>query len=64
MGGAVAQRLSSAWTLRVFDLSPAAVDALRQFGAVACASPAQAMAGASVVFSCLPTPELVESVLV
>ncbi|SDH73344.1 NAD(P)-dependent oxidoreductase [Propionivibrio dicarboxylicus] len=61
MGGAVAQRLSSAWKLKVFDLSPAAVEAIGKFGAVACASPAEAMAGAAVVFSCLPTPELVEA---
>lgn len=60
MGGAVAQRLSSAWKLRVYDLSAAAVEAQRQVGAVACTSAAEAMAGASVVFSCLPTPELVE----
>jgi 3-hydroxyisobutyrate dehydrogenase len=61
MGGAVAQRLASTWNLQVYDLSPAAVDALVGYGAVACSNPAEAMAGAAIVFSCLPTPELVEA---
>lgn len=62
MGGAVAQRLTrGAWSVKVYDLSPHAVAALGGLGAVPCATAAEAMAGAQVVFSCLPTPELVEA---
>ena len=61
MGGAVAQRLvSGPWQLSVYDLLPQAAAGLVQAGAQAAPDAASAVAGKQVVFSCLPTPELVE----
>lgn len=61
MGGAVASRLATGpWKLTAFDLSAAAVERLAAKGAVAAPDVRAAVAGQDVVFTCLPTPELVE----
>ncbi|SBW12173.1 6-phosphogluconate dehydrogenase, NAD-binding [uncultured Alphaproteobacteria bacterium] len=61
MGGAVVRRLAGGpWTVRVHDLSAAAIERAVACGAVAAPDAAAAVAGAPVVFSCLPTPEIVE----
>jgi 3-hydroxyisobutyrate dehydrogenase len=62
MGGAVARRLAGGpWSLAVHDLSTAAVAAVVAVGASAAKDAADAVAGRDVVFSCLPTPEMVEA---
>jgi 3-hydroxyisobutyrate dehydrogenase len=61
MGGAIARNLArDGWTVRVFDLSPSAIDRSSAAGAVAAGSAQDAITGSTVVFSSLPTPELVE----
>lgn len=61
MGGAVARNLASnAWAVRAFDLSEAAIERTCASGAVAASSATDAVSGSVVVFSSLPTPELVE----
>jgi 3-hydroxyisobutyrate dehydrogenase len=61
MGGAIARNLAKGgWTLRVFDLSSAAIDRTCAAGAVAASSAKEAVKGSAVVFSSLPTPEMVE----
>ncbi|UCM86547.1 NAD(P)-dependent oxidoreductase [Streptomyces marincola] len=60
MGGAVCRRLASGGhRVRVFDLSHAAVAACVAAGAEAAADAADAVRSADVVFTSLPTPELV-----
>ncbi|WP_129839819.1 NAD(P)-dependent oxidoreductase [Streptomyces sp. RFCAC02] len=60
MGGAVCRRLASGgFRVRVFDLSEAAVAACVAAGAEAAGDAADAVRGADVVFTSLPTPELV-----
>jgi len=62
MGGPMALNLIKAGhTLRVFDLSPAALEAARAVGATVAASPGEAVAGAETVISMLPASKHVES---
>lgn len=62
MGGAVARRLAGGdLTVRAYDLNPAAVQRVADAGGVPAADAAQALAGADVAITSLPTPELVES---
>ncbi len=62
MGGPMALNLIKAGhALRVFDLSPAALEAARAAGATVAASPAEAVAGAQTVISMLPASKHVES---
>ncbi|HXP97764.1 MAG TPA: NAD(P)-dependent oxidoreductase [Telmatospirillum sp.] len=62
MGGAVARRLASGpWTILVHDIVPAAVDRMIEHGAVGAPDSAGVFKGSQVVFTCLPTPELVEA---
>ncbi|WP_198416298.1 NAD(P)-dependent oxidoreductase [Cryobacterium sp. Sr3] len=61
MGGAIARNLAKAgWAMRVFDLSGPAIDRACGAGAVAALSATDAVTGSAVVFTSLPTPELVE----
>ncbi|TFC07547.1 NAD(P)-dependent oxidoreductase [Cryobacterium mannosilyticum] len=61
MGGAIARNLATAgWTMRVFDLNGPAIDRTTAAGAAAASSAKDAVTGSAVVFSSLPTPELVE----
>ena len=61
MGGAIARNLAlGGWVVRVFDLSNSAIERACVSGAVAASSAKDAVNGAAVVFSSLPTPELVE----
>lgn len=48
---------------QVFDVVPAAVDAMQALGAVPAASPAAAAAGAEVVFTSLPNSAIVEDAI-
>ncbi|KAB8163833.1 NAD-binding protein [Streptomyces sp. 3MP-14] len=60
MGGAVCRRLAAGGhRVRVFDLSAGAVAACVAAGAEAADSAADAVGGSDVVFTSLPTPELV-----
>ena len=62
MGGPMALNLIKAGhALRVFDLSPSALEAARAAGATVAASPAEAVAGAQTVISMLPASKHVES---
>ncbi len=62
MGGPMALNLIKAGhALRVFDLSPSALEAARAAGATVAASPAEAVAGAQTVISMLPASQHVES---
>jgi 3-hydroxyisobutyrate dehydrogenase len=62
MGSAVAQRLcTGAWKVHVYDLQPQAIEKMLPFGAIGEASLSALISDKAVVFSCLPTPELVES---
>jgi 3-hydroxyisobutyrate dehydrogenase len=62
MGGAVARCLArGSWRLAVYDLSAQAVAATVAAGAEAASTADEAVSGQDVVFSCLPTPELVEA---
>ena len=62
MGGAVARCLARGpWRLAVYDLSAQAVAATVAAGAKAASMAGEAVDGQDVVFSCLPTPELVEA---
>lgn len=61
MGGAVARRLAGAFSLRVFDASPEAIERVVAAGAEAAADAASAVGGADIVMTSLPTPEIVES---
>jgi len=62
MGGPMALNLIKAGhALRVFDLSPAALEAARAAGATVAASPAEAVQGAETVISMLPASQHVES---
>ena len=64
IGGRVVTHLVRAGhKVAVFDLNEAAVSAAVEHGAVAAASPAEAAAGAQVVFLSLPTPTIVEGVV-
>lgn len=61
MGGAIARHLArGGWAVRVFDLSPAAIDRTCAAGASPASSAKDAVDTSAVVFSSLPTPELVE----
>jgi 3-hydroxyisobutyrate dehydrogenase len=63
MGGPVARRLATGgFNVRVFDLSPAAVEACASCGAKAASSAEDAAAGADAVLTSLPLPEHVRSV--
>lgn len=62
MGGPMALNLIKAGhALRVFDLSPAALEAARAAGATVAASPAEAVQGAQTAISMLPASRHVES---
>ena len=62
MGGPMALNLIKAGhALRVFDLSPAALEAARTAGATVAANPAEAVKGAEAVVSMLPASKHVES---
>lgn len=61
MGGAVARRLAGAFRVQAYDLDPAAVTRAVDAGAVPAATVAEALTGAQVVVTSLPTPEIVES---
>jgi 3-hydroxyisobutyrate dehydrogenase-like beta-hydroxyacid dehydrogenase len=59
IGGALAERLLDAGHhITVYDVAPAAVEALKSKGADAAASPAQVGSRAEIVFASLPTPEI------
>lgn len=63
MGGPMAANLVRAGhRLTVFDLSPAALDALVSAGAKAAVSPREVAASTEIVLTSLPTPPAVESV--
>lgn len=64
MGAALARRMLRDHTLYVWDLNPAAVEALVADGAIAANGPAGVGAsGADIVVTCLPTSAQVEQVL-
>src|SRR3984957_18113503 len=64
MGSAMARNLVSAGLrTTVWDRSPAATAALSGAGAVATASPAEAVRDANVVITMLPTADVVNSVI-
>jgi 3-hydroxyisobutyrate dehydrogenase len=64
MGGAMAARLlEQGWTVRVCDLVPEKVEALRQAGALAAASPADAAAAAGALIVCVVDAAQSEEVL-
>jgi 3-hydroxyisobutyrate dehydrogenase len=64
MGSAMARNLVAAGLpTAVWDRSPAALAPLTQAGALAAASPAEAVRDASVVITMLPTAEVVDSVI-
>src|SRR5258707_4341352 len=58
MGAPMAERLLDGFKLRVFDPNPAAVEPLVARGAVAAASPRDAVSGTEIAFACLPSPEV------
>jgi 3-hydroxyisobutyrate dehydrogenase-like beta-hydroxyacid dehydrogenase len=59
MGAPMAERLiDGGYGLRVFDPNPAAVKPLVERGAVAAASPRDAVTGTEIAFACLPSPEV------
>ena len=64
MGAALARRLLPDHTLHVWDMNPAAVEALVADGAIAANGPGGvAASGAGLVITCLPTSVQVEEVL-
>ena len=64
MGAALAKRLLSDHTLHVWDLNPAAVDAVVADGAIAANGPEGVGAsGADLILTCLPTSAQVEQVI-
>ncbi len=64
LGGALAQSLlRHGFRLTVFDLSPAAVARLVEAGAQAARGPAEAVAQADALITCLPSPAASEAVL-
>lgn len=61
MGGAIARCLvSNGYDLRVFDQNPDAVAAMQAVGATAAESSADVLSSAEIVFTSLPTPEIIE----
>jgi len=59
MGAPMAERLlDGGYGLRVFDPNPAAVKPLAERGAIAAASPRDAVTGTEIAFACLPSPEV------
>jgi putative dehydrogenase len=64
MGGAMAARLlEQGWAVRVCDIDAAKVEALRQLGATACASPAEAAADCGALIVCVVDAAQIEAVL-
>lgn len=64
MGGPMARRLLAAGhELTVCDPSPAAVQGLRALGAGQSEDPAGAAAAAEITITCLPSPEIIERVV-
>lgn len=63
MGGAIATRLLESRPLRVFDLNPDLATALEPKGATAFTTASDAVAGADLVLTCLPTSHQVEDAL-
>ena len=64
MGAALVRRLLPHHTLHVWDLNPAAVDALTAEGAIAANGPeAIGASGAELIVTCLPTSAQVEEVI-
>lgn len=62
MGLPMVRRLASLnYTLRVFDIVPAQIASACQAGATGTTSPADAVSGADLVLTNLPTPEAVEA---
>ena len=64
MGGPMAARLlEQGWSVRVCDLVPAKVEAAERSGAVACRSPAEAVAGCSALIVCVVDAAQTQQVL-
>lgn len=63
MGGALAHRLQLARPLHVFDLHAPSVAALKDGGAIACASASELGEKCTIVFLCLPTSDHVRAAL-
>jgi 3-hydroxyisobutyrate dehydrogenase len=63
MGGALARRLQLQRPLRVYDLNPAAAEALSNCGAQACDSLGELAAHCDVIYLCLPTSEHVRAAI-
>jgi len=64
MGGAMAHRLlETGHRLTVYDVDPQALARMVAAGGEVATSPAEVAARAPVVFTCLPTPSIVEQVL-
>lgn len=64
MGEPMATRLAQAgYELTVFDLNAAAVDRLKQHGALQAATPMDVASRAEIVFASLPTPDVVQKVV-
>ncbi len=64
MGGAMAHRLlETGHRLTVYDVDPTALARMVAAGGTAAASPADVAARAPVVFTCLPSPHIVQEVL-
>jgi len=64
MGGRMARRLLKAGTaLTIYDTNDTAVHELQGLGATAASSPAAVGCACEIVFVCLPTPPIVESVV-
>lgn len=64
MGGAMAARLlEQGWAVRACDIDGAKVNALQTLGAIACGSPAQAVADCSALIVCVVDAAQVEEVL-
>jgi 3-hydroxyisobutyrate dehydrogenase len=62
MGSAVAQRFcTGVWKVHVYDLQQQAIEKMLPFGAIGETSLSALVSHKTVVFSCLPTPELVEA---
>jgi 3-hydroxyisobutyrate dehydrogenase-like beta-hydroxyacid dehydrogenase len=64
MGGRMARRLLKAGVpITIYDTSGAAMKELQALGAAAVGSPAEVGSACEIVFVCLPTPPIVESVV-
>jgi 3-hydroxyisobutyrate dehydrogenase-like beta-hydroxyacid dehydrogenase len=64
MGGRMARRLLKAgFALAIYDTNKAAVKELQALGATAAGSPAEVGSESEIVIVCLPTPPIVESVV-